>query len=292
MPLPVKSHGKALRQTAGQAATLAAKQTARIEAKQIDHQQFTTLLFDIEQVCPDTLIAPNGLPDDKRLAVYRNNVVVSLTKALEDIFPAIKRLIGAQNFKSLSALYIRQCPPTSPIIAEYGRDFADFIAKFEPLSKYPYLPDVARLERLWLDSFHAQDAEPLDPASMSDIAPQDLGNLRFEIHPAAHLFQSNYGCVTIFSNSRQERDLKGLDANKSEFALITRPYLEVDVRDIPQDAYLFYRALMKGESLSSAANIATDHAARQDHEFDLPRALATMLDAGFAVGWSLPDNRE
>jgi hypothetical protein len=71
----------------------------------------------------------------------------------------------------MARVYLVENPPRSPVIFEYGGSFADFLERFEPLAGYPYLPDVARLERAWLDAFHAADADPLQAGDLGAIPP-------------------------------------------------------------------------------------------------------------------------
>ena len=195
----------------------------------VSQDQFTQLLFDPEQPCPEGLISPTGKPDNKRLNVYRNNVVSSILEVMGEHFFAIRRLLGDENFKILARNFISQTPPQSPVLSEYGVGFAEFIRDFEPLKSYPYMEDVARLERLWLDSFHSADVEIMSPDALGAVAPDDLANLRFEAHPAAYLLKSRYAAVSIFSVNRQQLPMDGIDLAAGEFGLITRPHIELSL---------------------------------------------------------------
>src|SRR5690606_26423719 len=126
---------------------------------------------------PSGLTGPRGNKVDRRFAVYRNNVIIGLLDALADIFPTTQNLVGRDYFRATARLYIRAEPPSSPVIFEYGQGFADFVAGFPPARHLRYLPDVIRLERCWLDAFHAADAEPLSPATLASVSPDRLESL-------------------------------------------------------------------------------------------------------------------
>jgi hypothetical protein len=145
---------------------------------------FSEALLDPSLPPPDGVIGPQGKQAAKRFSVYRNNVSVSLVNALADIFPTVQRLVGEAYFRAMARVYVQQHPPKSQLIFEYGQDFADFVADFEPARHLVFLPDVARLERLWLDAFHAADATPLDATVLATIPPEQLAGLRFTVHPA------------------------------------------------------------------------------------------------------------
>ena len=69
----------------------------------VSQAKFTQALLNPEAAIPAGLIDPQGRPAGKRFNVYRNNVIVSLMDAMETAFPVIQKLIGAENFRNLSA---------------------------------------------------------------------------------------------------------------------------------------------------------------------------------------------
>lgn len=259
--------------------------------KTVSQDLFSERLLAPDLPSPEGLTNPSGKNDQKRFSVYRNNVVVSLVGALADIFPAIKRLLGEEAFGSLARLFITEQPPTSPLLFKYGNGFADFIAGFEPLQKYPYLADVARIERAWLDAFHAADEEPLLPEALGQVAPEDLPNLRFTYHPASYLLASEYAAVSVFSVNRQQLSMEGIELSVAESCLITRPDTEVIVRNIPTEARLFFQSLIDGKTLGEAAGFAAEF----EPTFDIQTSISTMLEAGLftqcAVDSALPSDK-
>jgi hypothetical protein len=122
---------------------------------------FSRALLDPEGETPRLVAGPYGKGTLKRYNVYRNNVTVSLISALASIYPAVQRITGMEFFRAMARFYIRANPPTSPLLFEYGRDFPDFIDRYEYARSMPWLSDAARLERAWLDAYHAADMAPL-----------------------------------------------------------------------------------------------------------------------------------
>src|SRR5919108_3746086 len=64
---------------------------------------------------------------DRRFAVYRNNVVASLTSALAERFPVVQRLVGEEFFRAMARAYVTQEPPRSPVLLHYGATFPAFV---------------------------------------------------------------------------------------------------------------------------------------------------------------------
>ena len=90
---------------------------------------FSAALFDPARACPPGLFAWNGSDPAARLAVYRNNVIASLVDALADGFPVVQELVGAEFFRAMAAVFVRQTPPRTRVLAQYGdSEFPRFVA--------------------------------------------------------------------------------------------------------------------------------------------------------------------
>lgn len=233
-------------------------------------------LLDPDRRVPDGVAGPHGKAAVKRYDVYRNNVTASLIEALGDIYPATRRIVGEAFFRDLARVHIRSNPPTSPLLFEFGRAFPAFIDTFEHTSALPWLGDVARIERAWLDAYHAADARPLEPAALSTLPPEDLFSVRFTAHPALRVLQSAYPAVTIFTANRRDAPVGRITERAGEDALVTRPHLDVMVRRLPAGGAVFLEILCAGRCLGEAAEAAMKVAV----DFDLAANIAGMLQAG------------
>lgn len=237
---------------------------------------FVPALLAPDLETPPMVAGPHGKAAAKRYNVYRNNVTVSLIDALGDTFPAVRRIVGEDFFRAMARIHLRQNPPTSPLLFEYGRDFADFIDRFEHARSLPYLADVARIERAWLDAHHAADTPPLAAAALAAVPPDVLAGTVFVPHPAARLVRSRFPAVTIFAMNRDDGPVGRLQTAEPEDALVTRPGLDVFVRRLPPGGAVFLSSLLAGEPLAAAATTGLE----ETREFDLPANIAGMVEAG------------
>lgn len=237
---------------------------------------FTAGLLDPAHATPALVAGPNGKAADKRFNVYRNNVTVSLINALAAVYPAVMRITGEPFFRAMARFHIRETPPTSPLLFEHGRDFPHFIERYEYAQSMPWLADVARIERAWLDAYHAVDAAALQMQELAAIPPDRLADVIFVAHPATRLVRSAHPAVTIFSANRASDPVGRIEARGPESALVTRPALEVEVRRLAPGGDRFLGGVIAGETLESAAVAAGDGCP----EFDLTAAIRTMLEAG------------
>ena len=144
---------------------------------------FHAALLDAGLPAPPGLTGPMGAPVGNRFNVYRNNVVMSLTEALQSSFPVVQKLVGEEFFAAMAGLYLRQHPPSSPLLMYYGERMPAFLAGFAPAQRHGYLPDIARLELALRQSYHAADATAIDAAMMAALAAHDLPAARFAFTP-------------------------------------------------------------------------------------------------------------
>lgn len=237
---------------------------------------FASSLLDPERATPEAIAGPNGKAATKRFNVYRNNVTVSLIDALAAVFPATLRITGEGFFRAMARFHVRASPPTSPLLFEYGRDFPTFIEHYEYAQAMPWLPDVTRIERAWLDAYHATDMAPFATEALASIPPERLADTVFTPHPAARIVRSRYPAVTIFAANRSNGPVGNIEASEPEDALVTRPALEVVVQRLPAGGAAFLASLMGGARLGAAAGAALAEAPA----FDLAGNIAGMVEAG------------
>lgn len=239
-------------------------------------EAFAPALLDPTWAAPAIVTGPNGKAAGRRYDVYRNNVTVSLIDALAAIYPAVLRITGSDFFRAMARFHVRSTPPTSPLLFDYGHGFPDFIAQYEHAQAMPWLADVARIERAWLDVYHARDALPLSPDRLSAIAPDRLADIIFTPHPAMRIVRSPFSAVTIFAANRNEAPVERIDASTPEDALITRPEFDVTVRRLPPGGAVFAASLASGRSLGEAAASALE----ASPEFDIASNIAGLIEAG------------
>lgn len=237
---------------------------------------FSMGLMDPTLEPPDDVIAHADKGVTRRYNVYRNNVTVSLIDALAAIYPAVQRITGVEFFRAMARFHVRAAPPTSVLLLEYGRDFPDFIESYAYARDMPWLADVARIERAWLDAYHAADAAVLAVEALSAVDQALLTNLQFAPHPATRVLRSIYPVVTIFTMNKTDEPVSPIDLNKAEDALITRPDADVIVSRLPAGGAAFLLSLMQGATLGAAATAAF----AETPSFDLASNLGGMISAG------------
>jgi hypothetical protein len=223
----------------------------------------------------DPLVA--GLVAQPAFAVYRNTVAKGCIDALQANFPAIVRLVGEEWFRAAAAVFAARELPRSPSLLNYGEGFPEFLARFEPAAKLPYLGAVALLDRLWTEAHGAADAPALAREDFARLDPESLGDARLVPHPAARwAWNPDLPAYTLWSRNRAEGEPGGEIAWQGEGALLTRPGGAVRWTAASRGACAFLHACARGETVDRALEAALAH----DGHAHVARLLSDLIDAG------------
>jgi hypothetical protein len=243
--------------------------------------EFSSALLLSDRLPPEGLATWNGSDPAARYDVYRNNVIVNLVDGLCSTFPVCEELVGEEFFRAMAGVFVRNHPPRTRILYQYGLEFPDFVAQFEPARQVPYLAGVAQLEAARVIAWNAQDAEPCTQADWAQIDPARLPDVVVTVHPSAQILRSDFAVCSIWAAHQDEcGKLQDIAIDEPECALVLRPQLDVEVLELPPAGAEFLLALIGGNSLGAAASVAQTHTA----DFDLPSNLAILMQSGFAVG--------
>lgn len=241
---------------------------------------FTAALLDPTRATPETLSQSAGGPPQRRFGVYRNNVVVSLVRALGDAYPAVKTLVGERFFDAMAVEHVRAHPPRSPVMCLFGEAFPAWLEEFPPAARLPYLPGVARLERARLEAYHAEDALALEAdvikARFAAREAETVETLGVALHPSLRWTEEVHPVLSIWARALGHDGGDGPLPSRAETVLTVRPGLEVQSLLAPQGAAVFVAALAAGAALGPAAG----EASVAEPEFDLAATLTALFESG------------
>ena len=221
---------------------------------------------------------------DRRLAIYRANMVASADKALSSAYPVIRQVVGDEFFHGLAREFQRGTPSASGDLTEFGAGFGAFLATFEHTQSLPYLPDLARLEWTVHHAYGAADAPDWDPASLAAVEPEHQAAIRFEWAPGIAVVASAHPVARIWTIHQPGHDGEfSVDWSVADTALVARDGFVVTVTGCtPADA-AFIEASLSGLPFGDAAATAlADHP-----DFDLGALLGRAIAARLVCGFTL-----
>lgn len=244
---------------------------------------FTEFLLSSPGTAPDAELCDavrehKGVPAQRLLAIYKNNVYTQLIGALRDSYPAVHRLTGDEFFRFAATEYILAHPTGSPTLLGYGGHFPAFLKEFVPARSVPYLPDVARLEQLYLESYHSAEAMPSSQADVATFMSEGAAGQNLRLHPSTRFMESPFPVSRIWELNLQSSSIDGKRRipGGAEYLLIIRPHATVEVRRISRGAYTALTALAQGLSVTEALAAGTE----ADPGVDLTMHLLSLAEGG------------
>lgn len=226
-------------------------------------------------------IRRNSIAAERRLAIYRNNIVEGFLQALLATFPVLARLSGEAWFRQTGRRYMQRHPSRSGNIHYIGERFPAFLDATLADSEYEYFADVARLEWVYQEALVAADHRRLDLASLATVPPDDYATLIFQTHPTLRLVRSRFPVLAIWkANQAGEPDSAPISLDDgANNVLVIRRDDHVELRELPTADFVLLSALARGETLGLAA----DHVLQAAPDADFGAVLTRVVQLGALV---------
>jgi hypothetical protein len=229
----------------------------------------------------------DGLDPTARVGIYRNHAFATLGAALQGNFPVVCRLVDERFFAYAAHQYLREHPPHSRCLVEYGADFADFLATFAPCEALPYLADVARFEWALNIAGTVREVAALPPQALAAVPADEAAYVALRLQPSVRYLGSPWPVDAIWQ-ANQQNEVPAVDLASGGTNLeIRRARDAVAWRRLDPATFAFRTALADGLVLAAAMAAATS----RDPDFDLAAALHHIFAEGLAVAHGLAPER-
>lgn len=220
--------------------------------------------------CPSTLFSGSVDKVIRGLKVHANTISFTRLSSLEASFPHARDWTGQAVFNELSRRFIDGGGGIAEPLAQIGRDFPDWLVV---QGEDQTLIALTRCEWLWLQSYHAAEADAMTVGALAGKGIADILNTRIARHPAA----------AMVANEAELALALGLDRpHEASAILITRPEEAVKITPVPPlQATLFQATTTMVVSIGEILEAAPENA-RED---ELLMALTDVINAGAFVLW-------
>ena len=224
-------------------------------------------------------------PATGAMRVYRNTVLHGTVEALRANYPVVEQIVGFEMFEAVAVDYATECPPRRPVLALYGARLPDWLEEQSWVGDMPYLPDVARVERLHVESLMAADAQPLRSGDLPNCGPHDR---LIGLHPALRFTWLKTPAMSIWLGHQRPMGSELKVDWKAEGALFSRP--EPFLLHSPRIGPAAHRLLF-GIGLGETVGTATSAASRLYPDEDCEALLSSLLNLGAFVAPSTQRTR-
>ena len=191
----------------------------------------------------------------ERLAIYRNNFLISLCEALRANFPVTLQLVGGDFFEQAARRFVLAHPPQRPCLFEYGAGFPDYLRGLPQLNSLPYVAEMARFEFARIAAYNAPTEQHVSPEMLAALPPDRLK--AFPIRRARHaqIVTVHAPVLELWTaHQKPDPDLSGIDMTRRPHALLVcRPERMLTVRELDPSTAQFLSAVESETHLGAAA---------------------------------------
>ncbi len=242
-------------------------------------QAFGDALFDADAADRVVEQVAGAASASARLDIYRGNLSAGWHNALSSAYPVLRQLVGDEFFLALARAYGRAHPSRDADLNLFGAGFASFLAGFEHVADYPYLPAMAQLEWALHQAHYAADAIPLDAREVGRLTAEQLEASRFTLHPSCALHASSWATVPLWLAHQPGGPAFPDEMRAPSYALVMRRGWRAEVVSLERAAHAALAALASGADFGAAL----DAAFGEDEEFDVAAHLKQWLDLGIFI---------
>ena len=245
-----------------------------------------TMLGDLKDL-EDLIESDDRLSATERLEIYANAYFYRILDCLKEDFPATLKTLGADNFHNLVTGYLIEYPPTEPSISYAGRHLAEFLSHHPMRERWPFICDLARLERTLVEVFHAAEAEPLNAEAMRAVAPDDWPALVMRTHPALAIVDCEWRVDELLREveaaTGDSEHVFGAPARAPVSVLVWRRNFRVHYRALERAERAALELASAGASFATICEVIATVRGDDDAVALINRLLARWIDEGLLV---------
>ena len=197
-----------------------------------------------------------------RLQIYSRAYFLRLIECLRAEFPAVRQAIGDEAFDGLGIGYLIDYPSTSYTLANLGASFDEFLERTRPATAIDenefdfasFLIELARLERIYSEVFHArgpETAKSLLQDDLNGLRPEVFADSRLTFHPSVRLVQLQYPVHEYVSAIRQNQEPQ-LPESRPAFLVVTRRNYIVRRFEVDSRQFHLLERLVAGSTVIEA----------------------------------------
>lgn len=258
----------------------------------------------------DVIAAPRDADRPTMMGVYVNAYRLRLAEFLDEDYPALRVMLGDDDFEALVEAYIDANPSRLRNARWYTTRLPEFMQESENWNANALAIGLALFERALTDAYDAADAPAHGIETLAEFSPQDWPRLGFTFHPSLRLIEVAAGVLDAYvaatadehededeeAPGSAEEDEGALDeddipiedyppyASDGETIAIWRADLDPAYRQLDPDEYLALCEAMAGQSFGDICQLVAFQNEGQSATERLAQFLVTWFSEGLVIG--------
>ena len=200
----------------------------------------------------NNLLNPQGgVSGKERMSVYAGGYVARVQEGLADVYEAVQFVLGPERFSALAESYGVRYPSHQYNLSRIGIHLPEFIRTFSGLDDVPFLADLAQLEWLMAEAFHAFDKPPFVPHELAEIPLEDWERTQVVFQPSVSIFHSPWPVLDIWKEkkSSDRNQVRWTGEKKPQCILIGRQETRVRCELLSPAQHRLLEGLLQGRTL-------------------------------------------
>ncbi len=234
----------------------------------------------------EALNAQAGEPGIERMDVYAEGYPARICEALTESYPAVLKVLGAGVFNDLAAEFSKSRAFEHYNLNAVAPFFPDFLRLSPWQESFPFLNDLADLERAVHLAFHAENKTPATPEDFSKKAVVDGENLLFRFQPHVFVIRSFWPILDIWSARHLPPEKIKIEVeNRPQAVFVHRQGEQVFCQKADAIEAAVLQQLLQGETLSRAFDVMTE----ADDMTPVQSWFSKWIALGLMTGFDLPE---
>lgn len=251
-------------------------------------QQFWHNLRISEKLALNSNFITKGgkLTPQKRLNIYQSTGRTAHINALAQCYSCCETILGNKYFNQIAMRYFYKYPAINQNLNAYGELFADFLQDYindhSELEEYPYLPDLARLEKLYEQVYFAVDDEPFDFSALTKLSTQEQTNISFRLSNSLYILKSDYPIYEIWhanQSDNQYQEIQGI--NEPQHLCIYRRDFKPTIEIIEPEYWIILKNIQENKCLSKLEEISSTNEKELHIQTMIPELIQKNWICGF-----------
>lgn len=227
-----------------------------------------------------------GVSGEERLGIYADGYIARTHESLSEVYEAVHVIAGEKGFIGLAKDYAKAYPSQDYNLSHVGARFPEFLETHALSKAYPYLKDLAELERQIAFSFHAFDGPAFEPSAWAKVPAEAWEDAKLLFQPSAALFVSEWPVLEIWKMAKEVRE--GKTSATSEWKrsgqkiLVSRRKDQVRCEALTPLQFLFIKTLLEKKTLGEACEALAEQ--ETDEEIPIAAWLSAWMHEGMIAG--------
>jgi hypothetical protein len=220
------------------------------------------------------VVLPSGpLEPAQRIDIYQGMYFWRLNEVLREDFPKLALALG-DEFDDLVRAYLTRHPSEHPSVRHVGDGLAAFLETDALVRKWPWLPELARLERARVDVFDAPDALPIRASDLAIVAPEAWATLTFSTIPALETLSLRWPVHEVWASPEEGTVLRQtvLRVWRQDFAVFHAAMDDIEVAA--------FAALRAGAPFGDICDRVADHVDAESAATEAGSLLVRWIEDG------------